>query len=71
MAGTPAERTTGEQAQGHKASSWVVVVLIVLAAIVLGLALVLQNLPLPIVGAVLGVIGVVMGAVTRIFEDVH
>jgi uncharacterized membrane protein YoaK (UPF0700 family) len=71
MAGTPAQRTTGEQAQGHKASSWVVVALIVIASVVLGFAFVLQSIPLAIVGGVVGVAGVVLGAVTRIMEDVH
>ena len=71
MAGTPAQRTTGEQAQGHKASSWVVVVLIVIASVVLGFAFVLQSIPLAIVGFVVGIAGVVLGAVTRIMEDVH
>ena len=53
----------------HKATSWVVVALIVVASVALGFALVLQSLPLAIVGGVVGIIGLVMGAVTGLMDD--
>lgn len=56
---------------GHKASSWVVVGLIVVAAVVLAFAFVLQNLPLAITGGVIGLVGVVLGLVSGIMDDVH
>ena len=55
----------------HKATSWVVVALIVVASIILGFAFVLQSLPLAIVGGVLGIIGLVMGAVTGLMDDAY
>lgn len=57
----------GEHA--HKSTSWLVVALICIAAIVLGVALVAQSLPLAIVGGVIGLVGAVMGGVTRIMDD--
>ncbi|MCW2777815.1 MAG: hypothetical protein JWN17_1540 [Frankiales bacterium] len=56
---------------GHKTASWIVVVLISVAAIVLGFAFVLHSLPLAIVGGVVGLVGVVLGAVSGIMDDVH
>ena len=56
-------------AHSHKATSWVVVALIVVASIILGFAFVLQSLPLAIVGGVIGIIGLVMGAVTGLMDD--
>ncbi|MCU1692563.1 MAG: hypothetical protein JWM64_1654 [Frankiales bacterium] len=56
---------------GHRTSSWVVVVLISISAIVLGFAFVLENLPLAITGGVIGLAGLVLGVVTGIMDDVH
>ncbi len=56
---------------GHKTSSWVVVVLISISAVILGFAFVLENLPLAITGGVVGLAGIVLGAVTNIMDDVH
>ena len=55
----------------HKASSWVVVVLIVVSSIILGIAFVAQNLPLAIVGGVLGLAGVVVGGYTKMMDDAY
>ena len=56
---------------GHKASSWVVVALIVVSSILLGFAMVFTNLPLAIVGGVLGLIGLVLGLTSGIMDDAH
>ena len=56
---------------GHKATSWVVVVLITISSIVLGFAFVLQSIPLAVVGGVVGLLGLVLGMVYGIMEDVH
>ena len=55
----------------HKTSSWVVVVLISIASIVLGFAFVMQSIPLAIVGGVLGLVGVVIGGATGMMDDAH
>ncbi|MCW2666697.1 MAG: hypothetical protein JWN57_1659 [Frankiales bacterium] len=57
--------------QGHKMSSWVTVITITIASIVLAFAFVLQNIPLAVVGGVLLLAGVVMGLVGGIMEDAH
>jgi len=59
----------GEHA--HKATSWVVVALIVVASVTLGVAFVLQSVALAIVGCVIGIIGLVMGAVTGLMDDAY
>ena len=55
----------------HQRSSWFVVGLIALAAVLLGLAVVLQNIPLGIVAIVIGVAGLILGGVTRIMDDAY
>jgi hypothetical protein len=56
---------------GHKATSWMVVGIITVAAVVLGVAFVMRSLPLAIVGGVILLGGIVLGAVSGIMEDVH
>lgn len=56
---------------GHRGSSWIVVALICVAAVLLGLAFILQSTLLGIVGAALFLVGAVMGAVTRIMDDAY
>ena len=56
---------------GHKKSSWVVVVLISVASVVLGFAFVLHSIPLAIVGGVIGLVGVIMGFTSGIMDDAH
>ena len=55
----------------HKATSWVVVALIVVASVVLGFAFVLQSLVLAVIGGVLGLAGLVMGVVTGLMDDAY
>lgn len=58
---------------GHnvKTSSWAVVLLIVVAVIMLGIALVAQSLVLAIVGGAFLLVGVVLGGVTHIMDDAY
>lgn len=65
MAGEPG--MAGEHA--HKGSSWIVVALICVAAVLLGFAFVMHSILLGIVGGVLFLAGAVMGGVTRIMDD--
>ncbi|MCU1587408.1 MAG: hypothetical protein JWN31_901 [Frankiales bacterium] len=60
-------------AGGHnvRATSWISVLLIIVATIVLGFALPMQSLALAIVGGVLLVIGLGMGAAFRIMDDAY
>ena len=60
-------------AGGHnvKATSWVTVVLIIVASILLGFALPLKSLALTIAGGVLLLAGLIMGAVFRIMDDAY
>lgn len=58
---------------GHnvRTSSWAVVLLIILACILLGLALTLHSLVLAIVGGGLLLAGVVVGGLTGIMDDAY
>lgn len=60
-------------AGGHnvKATSWVAVVLIVVASVLLGFALPMRSLPLAVVGGVVLLAGLVVGAVYRIMDDAY
>jgi hypothetical protein len=60
-------------AGGHnvKATSWVTVVLIIVASVLFGFALPMQSLPLAIAGAVTLVAGILMGAIFRIMDDAY
>jgi len=60
-------------AGGHnvKPTSWVTVVLIVIASILLGFALPMHSLPLAIGGGVLLLVGLVMGGVFHIMDDAY
>jgi len=60
-------------AGGHnvRATSWVTVVLIVVASILLGFALPLQSLPLAIAGGVILLAGLVTGGVYHIMDDAY
>ncbi len=58
---------------GHnvKTSSWVVVLLIVVATILLGVALVAQSALLAIIGGAFLLVGVVLGGLTHIMDDAY
>jgi hypothetical protein len=52
-------------------TSWVTVLLIVTASVLLGFALPLHSLPLAIAGGVVLLLGIIMGAVYRIMDDAY
>lgn len=54
-----------------KMTSWITVVLIVVASIVLGVALVAQSVPLGVIGGLIMVVGVVLGITGKIMDDAH
>jgi len=60
-------------AGGHnvKTTSWITVVLIIVASTLLGFALPLGSLPLAIAGGVLLLVGLVMGGVFHIMDDAY
>ena len=60
-------------AGGHnvKPTSWVTVVLIIVASVLLGFALPMGSLPLAIAGGVVLVVGLAMGVVFRIMDDAY
>jgi hypothetical protein len=54
-----------------RATSWVTVVLIVIACVLLGFALPTHSLPLAIAGGVVLLVGVVVGLVYGILDDAY
>lgn len=65
------ETSQADTAHKHKMSSWITVLLLITASIVLAFAFVLKSIPLAVVGGVLAVVGVVMGVVGGIMDDAH
>lgn len=58
-------------AHKHKTSSWVTVLVLIVASVLLGIAMVAQSLPLAVVGGVLALVGVVTGITGKIMDDAH
>jgi len=58
-----------DTAHKHQVTSWITVIVLVVATSLLGLAMVLQSMPLAIVGGVLVVVGTVMAFRFKIMED--
>jgi len=56
-------------AHGHKRSSWVAVLVLIVATVLLGFALPLQSWPLGIAGVVVGVVGLLLAWKGNIMED--
>jgi uncharacterized membrane protein YoaK (UPF0700 family) len=65
------ESSRPDTAHKHKMTSWITVLLLVAASIVLGVAFVLQSVPLGVVGVVLGIVGIVLGVTGRIMDDAY
>ena len=55
----------------HQRSSWIVVGLITVAAVLLGLAFIFQSIALGIVAVVIGLGGMILGGVTHIMDDAY
>ena len=60
-----------DTAHKHKVTSWITVLLISVASIVLGFAFVLRSVPLAVAGGVLLVAGGVLGVTGKIMDDAH
>ena len=58
-------------AHPSRMTSWITVVLIVVASVLLGFALPMRSLPLAVAGGVVLLAGVVMGVVYRIMDDAY
>jgi cadmium resistance protein CadD (predicted permease) len=58
-------------AHKHKTSSWITVLILILASVVLAFAFILQSVPLAVVGGVLTVAGIVLGVVYGVMDDAH
>ena len=58
---------------GHdvRATSWITVILIVIASVLLGLALPMESMALAIAGGVVLLAGLVMAVVYRIMDDAY
>jgi uncharacterized membrane protein YagU involved in acid resistance len=65
------ETSRPDTAHKHKTTSWITVLLIVAASIVLGVAFVLKSLLLAILGGVLLVAGAVVGITGGIMDDAY
>ena len=65
------ETSRPDTAHKHKMTSWITVLVLVAATVILGLAFVLQSIPLGVVGIVVGIAGVVLGVVGGIMDDAH
>lgn len=60
-----------DMAHKTKMTSWITVGIIVVAAILLGIAMVAQSVPLAIIGGLLLVVGAVLGITGKIMDDAH
>ncbi len=65
------DTSQADTAHKHKMTSWITVLVLIAATIVLAFAFVLQSIPLAVVGGVLGVVGVVLAITGRIMDDAH
>ena len=65
------DTSQADTAHAHRASSWITVGVITLAAIVLGVAFVAKSIVLAVIGLVLLVVGVGMGIATHIMDDAY
>ena len=65
------ERPQAHTAHKHKTTSWITVLLIVAASVVLAFAFVLKSVVLAVVGGVLLVAGAVLGITSGIMDDAH
>ena len=63
------DTSQADTAHKHATTSWITVMVLVVATTLLGLALVLQSLPVAIAGGVLGLVGTAMAIRFKIRED--
>ena len=60
-----------DTAHKHQMTSWITVLVLIVASIVLGVAFVVQSVPLGVVGLVIGLVGVAMMVVFKVMDDAH
>ena len=60
-----------DTAHQHQVTSWITVLVLIVASIVIGVAFVMQSVPVGIAGAVIGLVGVVMLVVFKVMDDAH
>ena len=65
------ETSQAHTAHKHKTTSWITVLLIVAASVVLAFAFVLKSVVLDVVGGVVLLAGVVLGITSGIMDDAH
>ena len=65
------ETSQANTAHKHKTTSWITVLLIVAASVVLAFAFVLKSVVLAVVGGVVLVAGAVLGITSGIMDDAH
>jgi uncharacterized membrane protein YoaK (UPF0700 family) len=58
-------------AHKHKMTSWITVLILIVASVVIGVAFVMQSVPMGIVGAVIAVVGLVMMIAFKVMDDAH
>ena len=63
------ETSRPDTAHKHKATSWVTVILLTLATVVLGFAFVMRSVPLAVVGGIMLVVGAILAFRYRLMDD--
>lgn len=58
-------------AHKHKMTSWLTVLVLIVASVVIGVAFVVQSVPLGVAGLVVGLVGAVMAVVFKVMDDAH
>ena len=65
------DTSQADTAHKHLMTSWITVVVLIVASIVIGVAFVMQSVAVGIAGAVIGLIGVIMLVVFKVLDDAH
>ncbi len=58
-------------AHKHQVTSWITVLVLIVASVVIGVAFVMQSLAVGIAGAVIGLVGVIMMIAFKVMDDAH
>ena len=63
------ETSRPDTAHKHKVTSWITVILLTLATVVLGFAFVMRSVPLAVVGGIMLVVGAILAFRYRLMDD--
>ena len=63
------ETSQADTAHKHKVTSWITVILLTVATVVLGFAFVLRSIPLAVLGGIMLVVGAILAFVYRLMDD--